>query len=164
MPRIFILFVAFIGMASAPTFASSPCMEPTKSWFNENVIWPSDSVVHVRIEDYSGSISNVIGLKWTNAAVIETLYGTEQAGETIRIKNWQAYDQPLYPHAKGSQLILWLKKSGGNYEITSLEWDHCVPGVWQLNEEQQVYSPVDKRQVSMEEIKGYIAQVHATGE
>ena len=149
----FMLFLLFWGNAA---YATKPCITPDKQWFFDNVVKKSDLVVYAKVKDYSGNISNSIGLKWTNIDILQVLYGNLKNGREITLQDWQAYDQPLYAYEKGSYAVFWLKKSNAEYYITDLNWNYCVPSIWNAQDNETVYNLLSNKPMSLQEIENLI--------
>jgi hypothetical protein len=152
------LFAILMFAFTSNVLATSPCMSPTKEWFNTNVIQKSDLVVFGTIEDYSNQNDSAGG--WTKINVLEVLKGN-YSGKELTINNWQAVFDPLYINQKGSYAVIWLKNQNSKYYITDLDWNSCVPSVWDATDNKTASSKMDYSTMSLEEIKKMIAESSA---
>jgi hypothetical protein len=138
--------------------ATKPCSPPDKQWFVDNIVKKSELVVYAKIKDYSASISNVFGAKWTSIEVLQVLKGNFDSQKELTIQDWQSHDDPLYVWEKDSYVVLWLTKNDGKYYITDLSWNYCVPSVWDADDAETSYNMLSGARVTLKGIKDMIAE------
>lgn len=98
----------------------------------------SDLVVFGKVTDYSNARDRAA--QWTDFAVIQAIHPKDKAPPaSVRVRGWQSLYHPLYNDDRGSYLVLFLEREGEDYALTSDEWKHCVPSVWNAKEDRTAY-------------------------
>ncbi len=149
-----LLFLSLLVVSDA--YATKPCMPPDKQWFSDNVIKKSDLVIYAKVKDFSGFISNAFGSKWTEVEILQTLHGNQQNSNTLNIQDWQSFDLPFYSYKKGNYALFWLAEDNGKYRITDLNWDYCVPAVWDAYDNKTVDNLFTNERIILDEVKALI--------
>jgi hypothetical protein len=131
MSRVIWMLVFLLSPVAA--FATSPCVPLTPEQF-EAVKDESDLIIHAKVIDYHAAQGNPHAPQsWTDLEVLK-VYKGEAAQKNLRLGGWSSYFMPLYPHDKGVELVLLLKRTEAGYQLTDASWKKCVPAVIGLPE------------------------------
>lgn len=99
----------------------------------EQIVLASELIVIAEVLSYSRDFFHMFG--GTTVEVLDILYARPDLDppEMLRIKNWVAYDPPLYVHKKGDVVLLYLRKEdwdfGNQFHVSNMSWGQCVPGI-----------------------------------
>ncbi|HEU5046225.1 MAG TPA: hypothetical protein VFT64_00105 [Rickettsiales bacterium] len=145
--------MALLCMLAGNAYATKPCTPPSDQWFAEHVTQKSDAVIYAKIISYS-NFTDKTDKAWTKVQVMKLLHSEMMIPPNLTIHSWQANLAPWYDYRKGDYVVLWLKGDARAFTPTDLSWNQCVPSVWRVREDGQVYDLLQNNHwMSLEEVE-----------